>query len=163
MSLQECPVCAGTTFTLGGVTTDGSMFFRPAPNPQASMLDWEVPVTALACQTCVVIFIQCDPDQLPQNMDSALNANRRTSTSEKELDLAFATAILNSKEFCDWLVRQTRFATFVEKAILLCEEQMATRPRVGPQFWYRHWWCKLPDGSESETDIMLIFEDVSAN
>ena len=26
-----------------------------------------------------------------------------------------------------------------------------------PENWWRHWWCRLDDGSESETDIFVVF------
>ena len=78
---------------------------------------------------------------------------------ERDLDLAFSKCLVSSRPFRRWLLEQTGFRRWVEDARLLHNEQGAarTRPR-DRQFWYRHWWCKLPNGAESETDILAVFE-----
>lgn len=56
-----------------------------------------------------------------------------------------------------WLLEGGRFACFSQKARLLKDEQALARgPKV--KNWWRYWWCKLPDGSESETDLFFVFE-----
>ena len=77
--------------------------------------------------------------------------------TEQELDRAFSEKLTSSKEFCTWLLRQTKFHDAAEKAILLVQEQANARPKVKSENWWRHWWCKLPDGSESETDVLAVF------
>jgi hypothetical protein len=43
---------------------------------------------------------------------------------------------------------------------LLADEQVAARPKVKPENWWRHWWCRLPElDRERETDIFLVFEN----
>lgn len=77
--------------------------------------------------------------------------------SELELDRAFVGALVSSREFCEWVLRQTKFGALATRAVLLDNEQAAAKPRKKPENWWRHWWCRLPDGSESETDIFAVF------
>lgn len=49
-----------------------------------------------------------------------------------------------------------RFKRFSAQAKLLVEEQTEARA-AGVKNWARYWWTKLPDGSESETDLFLVF------
>jgi hypothetical protein len=77
--------------------------------------------------------------------------------SELELDCAFANKLKSSKDFCIWVLSQTKFSDRSRKAILLDNEQAQAKPRKKPENWWRHWWCKLEDGTESETDIFVVF------
>lgn len=77
--------------------------------------------------------------------------------SELELDRAFANKLTSSREFCVWVLRQTKFADRSHEAILLDKEQAQAKPRKKPENWWRHWWCRLEDGTESETDIFAVF------
>ncbi|HCY87639.1 MAG TPA: hypothetical protein DHV36_21070 [Desulfobacteraceae bacterium] len=77
--------------------------------------------------------------------------------SEFKLDLAFASKIESSHSFCRWVLDQTKFKELSNEAILLREEQIALKPKKKPENWWRHWWCRLDDGTESETDIFLVF------
>jgi len=76
--------------------------------------------------------------------------------SELDLDRAFADNIAATPEFLRWVLRQTKFAGLAEKLILLDKEQAEAKSRKKPENWWRHWWCRLEDGSESETDIFLV-------
>lgn len=78
--------------------------------------------------------------------------------NEYELDLAFATKLQSSTDFASWFLGRTKFARFSNQARLLVTEQQSARPKVAPDHWWRNWWCRLPDGSESETDIFAVFE-----
>jgi hypothetical protein len=77
--------------------------------------------------------------------------------SEIELDRAFASKLASSPEFCVWVLDHTKFADCSHEAILLNKEQAQAKPRKKPENWWRHWWCKLEDGTESETDIFVVF------
>ena len=77
--------------------------------------------------------------------------------SELELDRAFASKLISSREFCVWVLGQTKFAERSHEAILLNREQAQAKPRKKPENWWRHWWCRLADGTESETDIFVVF------
>lgn len=79
--------------------------------------------------------------------------------TEKDLDFAFAASFQNSAEFQHWLLLGGRFATHAGSARLLAQEMALTRGM--PDHWWRHCWCKLPDGSESETDLLFVFEATS--
>jgi hypothetical protein len=75
---------------------------------------------------------------------------------EDSLNLAFANKLIESTEFISWVLNQTKFAEYAKTARLLHEEQEQARKA---RFWWRHWWCHVPDlGEESETDIFLVFE-----
>lgn len=78
-----------------------------------------------------------------------------TRISEAELDHAFANAIEDNPEFRRFLLLGGRFARYAETALLLKDEQAAIRKA---KHWWKHWWCKLPDGVDWETDIFLVFE-----
>lgn len=75
---------------------------------------------------------------------------------EVELDHAFAETLAENLEFQRWLLSNGRFSRHADKATLLVEEQ--THARKSAKHWWKHWWCELPDGSENETDIFLVFE-----
>jgi hypothetical protein len=77
--------------------------------------------------------------------------------SELELDLAFAHKLTSSMEFCTFVLELTKFKDQTGNLILLNEEQAKAKPRKKPDNWWRHWWCRLEDGSESETDIFVVF------
>ena len=79
------------------------------------------------------------------------------SLTEYELDVAFAREVSSSTEFYIWLLKQTKFASVADSAILLDQEQALAKPKKKPENWWRHWWCRLDDDSESETDIFLVF------
>ena len=78
-----------------------------------------------------------------------------TRISEVELDHAFAETVEHDKAFRSFILRGGRFERHAENARLLIEEQAAARKA---KHWWKHWWCKLPDRSEWETDIFLVFE-----
>jgi len=78
-----------------------------------------------------------------------------TRICEAELDHAFAEAIEHNFAFQRFLLLGGRFARHADCARLLVEEQAAARKA---KHWWKHWWCKLPDGAEWETDIFLVFE-----
>jgi hypothetical protein len=77
--------------------------------------------------------------------------------SESDLDRTFANKLSSSPEFCIWVLNQTKFKDRSKQAILLQREQAEAKPRKMPENWWRHWWCGLADGSESETDIFAVF------
>lgn len=74
--------------------------------------------------------------------------------SEVELDHAFADALLD-RDVQRWLLSGSRFARFADTARLLHEEAAGARRA---KHWWKHWWIKLDDGSESETDVFAVFE-----
>lgn len=76
--------------------------------------------------------------------------------SELELDRAFADEVVASNDFLKWVIEQTKFKGLVDQVILLNEEQAKEKPLKKPENWWRHWWCELEDGSQSETDIFLV-------
>jgi hypothetical protein len=78
--------------------------------------------------------------------------------NELELDRAFSDRLASSKAFCEWVLQQTKFRDVAQDAILLNHEQATAKPKKKPENWWRHWWCRLEDGSESETDIFAVFE-----
>ena len=75
--------------------------------------------------------------------------------AEVDLDHALAEGILVSDVLRQLILAGGRFRRFSADAILLSEEQAAARRA---KHWWKHWWTRLPDGSESETDIFLVFE-----
>ncbi|QIG54507.1 hypothetical protein G6N82_10405 [Altererythrobacter sp. BO-6] len=77
--------------------------------------------------------------------------------SEAQLDQAFAEAFEDSFAFRAWVLQGGRFAHLANESALLINEQAAARnSRVNA--WWRWWWCRLPDGSESETDLFFVFQ-----
>jgi hypothetical protein len=78
-----------------------------------------------------------------------------TRISEAELDHAFAEKLSADRDFQDFLLLGGRFVRFASSAHLLVEEQNEAR---AAKHWWKHWWCRLPDGTEWETDIFLVFE-----
>ena len=78
--------------------------------------------------------------------------------SELQLDRAFADHLASSEEFRGWVLAKTKFKRYADLARLLDREQITAKPRKKPENWWRHWWCKLEDGSESETDIFATFQ-----
>lgn len=78
--------------------------------------------------------------------------------NELDLDRAFAEKVSNSRKFQEWLLGRTRFSAIAKKLTLLNKEQAEAKPQKKPENWWRHWWCRLDDGTESETDIFLVFE-----
>ncbi|MCL1065269.1 hypothetical protein L2735_00285 [Shewanella olleyana] len=79
--------------------------------------------------------------------------------SELELDRAFAGQIENSINFQQWFLGKTKFSEQSDDLRLLHKEQANLKPKKKQENWWRHWWCKIEDGSESETDIFLVFEN----
>jgi hypothetical protein len=75
--------------------------------------------------------------------------------SEAELDHAFADAIEQNFGFQQYFLQGGRFARHSAAARLLVDEQGSVRKA---KHWWKHWWCKLPDGAAWETDIFLVFE-----
>ena len=82
-----------------------------------------------------------------------MTANR---ISEKKLDQAFAKAFIGNIEFQRWVLRGGRFSRYGDDIKLLDRELSAARDL--PEFWWRHCWCLLPDGSQSETDVFFVLE-----
>lgn len=76
---------------------------------------------------------------------------------EALLDEAFAEAFECNPEMQRWLLSEGRFARFADRAQLLVDEQTAIR-KPPTKNWWQYWWCRLPDGSESETDLFFVFE-----
>lgn len=76
--------------------------------------------------------------------------------AESSLDHAFVEALTASPDFQHWLLSGGRFARHALEATLLQDEQARARKKAS--HWWKHWWCRLADGSESETDIFLVFE-----
>ena len=74
---------------------------------------------------------------------------------EEQLDHAFAEMLQQDSAFRNWLLGGSRFSRFLDRARLLDEEQASAR---NAKHWWKHWWCRLPDGSESETDVFAVFE-----
>lgn len=75
--------------------------------------------------------------------------------SEVELDHAFAETLETDPVFQRWFISGSRFARFADTARLLHEEQHGARKA---KHWWKHWWIKLDDGIDSETDIFAVFE-----
>ncbi len=76
--------------------------------------------------------------------------------SEAELDLSFAEGLLRSPTLLTDVLRGGRFKRFASEAHILAAEQSAIRPKAS--HWWKHWWCRLPDGSEGETDVFVVLE-----
>lgn len=78
------------------------------------------------------------------------------SISEADLDLAFASAIESDPGFLVWILSTGRFARYANEARILIEEQRSARKSAA--YWWKHWWCRLPNGTEGETDVFLILQ-----
>jgi hypothetical protein len=79
--------------------------------------------------------------------------------TESDLDLAFANEMAESPEFVAWVLSHTKFHEYAWRIRVLHKEQARARPHVDAQFWWKQWWCKIPElGTESETDIFIVFE-----
>lgn len=78
---------------------------------------------------------------------------------ESEYDHAFAEGLENSQQLRTWLLAGGRFARYSRTARLMREEQAAVRKAA---HWWKHWWCTMPDGTQGETDIFVVFEDNAA-
>ncbi|MBT2187555.1 hypothetical protein [Sphingobium nicotianae] len=74
---------------------------------------------------------------------------------EVQLDHAFAEALENNPGFRTWLISEGRFWRHPNAALLCTEQETA---RKSAKHWWKHWWTRLPDGSESETDIFSVWE-----
>lgn len=81
--------------------------------------------------------------------------------TELQLDRAFADKLSSSIEFQTWVLERTEFKDRCHGAYLLAKEQATAKPRKKPENWWRHWWCRLDDGSESETDIFAVFQFIA--
>ena len=86
-----------------------------------------------------------------------MSSPARIVPSELDLDRAFTDKLVSSTEFCSWVLGKTKFRNQSKEAVLLDKEQAAAKPRKKPENWWRHWWCQLDDGSQSETDIFAVF------
>jgi len=82
--------------------------------------------------------------------------------SELELDRAFADKVASSTEFLRWVLKKTEFWDLADQLVLLDREQAEAKPAKKPENWWRHWWCRLDDGSESETDIFLVLQNAKS-
>jgi hypothetical protein len=79
---------------------------------------------------------------------------------EDDLCREFAECVRTRPDFMMAILSQTKFAKRGAHARLLHTEQVAARPKVKAENWWRHWWCKIPElNMERETDIFLVFED----
>ncbi|MFN2100894.1 hypothetical protein [Altererythrobacter sp. MF3-039] len=76
--------------------------------------------------------------------------------SEKELDQAFAEVFIANHEFRIWVLKGGRFSRHAHDFKLLDRE--LSKARGLPDYWWRHCWCPLPDGSQSETDVFFVLE-----
>ena len=74
--------------------------------------------------------------------------------NEDDYCRTFADALLEEAAFRQWVLTRTKFFDRRD-ASLLIEEQSA-RPAKS---WWRHWWTRLPDRSQSETDVFAVFQD----
>lgn len=75
---------------------------------------------------------------------------------------AFATALRDDPDFLQWVLAQTPFAGR-DGVRVICDEMIAKRPKA--KFWWKNYWagrCKCFGCSGSETDVFLVFEDVSS-
>lgn len=75
---------------------------------------------------------------------------------EVDLDHAFADALEAEAQFRQWLLLGGRFEHLADDAVLLIDAQRTARSSARHR--WKHWWCRLGDASESETDIFLVFE-----
>lgn len=66
----------------------------------------------------------------------------------------FADALADEVGFRQWVLGQTKFANRSSATLVL--DELSARPAKA---WWRHWWTRLPDGSESETDVFAVFHD----
>jgi hypothetical protein len=81
--------------------------------------------------------------------------------TESDLDLAFANKMAEAPEFVAWVLSHTKFSEFASRVRVLHKEQARARPHVEAKFWWKHWWCEVPEiGNGSETDIFVIFERI---
>lgn len=76
--------------------------------------------------------------------------------SEADLDLAFANAVETDQNFLIWILSTGRFARYANEARILIEEQRSARKSAA--HWWKHWWCRLPNGTEGETDVFLVLQ-----
>lgn len=78
---------------------------------------------------------------------------------EDKLNDLFANKVMHSPEFRAWLLARTKFANLSGHVRILDESEYMIRPR---RFWWRHWWCAgIPNCGEKETDVFLVFEDIT--
>jgi hypothetical protein len=89
---------------------------------------------------------------------ASTRGRKKNVISEIQLDRAFADHLACSQEFREWVLSRTKFRPYAKQAALLAKEQAAAKPRKKPENWWRHWWCRLDNGSESETDIFATFQ-----
>ncbi len=75
--------------------------------------------------------------------------------TEDQLSRRFAQEIVASPSFVDWVLGATKFAAYKSRVRVLHAEQLSRGPR---KEWWRHWWLKMPDGEERETDIFILLE-----
>ena len=79
--------------------------------------------------------------------------------TESDLDLAFANKMIEAPQFVAWILSHTKFSEYASRVRVLHEEQARARPQVEAQFWWKHWWCEVPElGKGSATDIFVVFE-----
>ena len=76
--------------------------------------------------------------------------------TEKQVDIAFAEMLIGNEPFRDWVLSGSKFAHLRPDLRLLTEELSKSR-RMPANSW-RHVWCVMPDGTEGETDIFMVFE-----
>jgi hypothetical protein len=74
---------------------------------------------------------------------------------EIALDRELALALQDSPDLVRWLLGRTKFAPLAHAARLLREELADARRTP---FWWKHWWCTIPEHGDSETDLFLVFE-----
>ena len=80
-----------------------------------------------------------------------------TDLLEDDLCRAFAEKTAQSEDFKNWVLSRTKFSGDRFFTRVLKDEQIAARPNVLPNRWWRHWWWKIPDlDHEYETDVFLV-------
>ncbi len=78
---------------------------------------------------------------------------------EDDLCRAFAEEMARSGAFKNWVLSRTKFSDRGFQARVLKDEQIAARPKVLPERWWRHWFWKIPDlGREYETDVFIVLD-----
>lgn len=78
------------------------------------------------------------------------------AVSEADLDLEFASALEADPDFLIWILSGGKFAQYANEAQILIEEQRSARKAAA--HWWKHWWCRLPNGTEGETDVFLVLQ-----
>jgi hypothetical protein len=75
----------------------------------------------------------------------------------------FARALVEDAAFRTWVLAQTKFAVFADKARLLHDAMQAQRSGTSETWWRSHFTekCRCQGCSGQETDILAVFEAVT--